>query len=92
MPNERLIACLFGTAALLIPATVAAGEEPDPSDPNADVPLARYRSVMTGYEYGPIRSEPGNWRELNDRMERIGGPAGQLKEPDEPIRTKKNEN
>lgn len=92
MPGRQLVACVFGTAILLMPAAVAADGDLDPSDPNAEVPLTRYHSVMKGYEYTPIPSEPGDWRELNDRMERIGGPAGQLREPDEPLRTKKNQN
>lgn len=64
---------------------------PDPTDPNAPAPRLRYHSVLSGYEYQPIPGKPGNWRELNDRMEQIGGPAGQLRDPSEPIRKKKKQ-
>ncbi len=90
MSKTRYLACWSGLAALLINGSGVAASERDPSDPNAPVPRTHYHSVLSGYEYKPVPSKPGDWRELNDRMEQIGGPAGQLREPDEPIRKKKH--
>ena len=90
MPTRSLMACLFGIAVLLHSASANAAGKRDPSDPDAPVPRAHYHSVMSGYEFTPVPGQPGNWRELNDRMEQIGGPAGQLRDPDEPIRQKKH--
>ncbi len=61
----------------------------DPTNPDAPVSRAHYHSVMSGYQFEPIRGKPGNWRELNDRMEQIGGPLGQLRDLSEPIQKKK---
>ncbi len=90
MSSLRLLACMSGLAALLVPGSGMAAGERDPSDPDALVPRAHYHSVMSGYEFTAVPGKPGDWRELNDRMEQIGGPAGQLRDRDEPIRNKKN--
>lgn len=90
MSRSRYLACCSGLAALLISGSGVAAGDNDPSDPNAHVPRTHYHSVLSGYEYVPVPSEPGNWRELNDRMEQIGGPAGQLRDVDEPLRKKKH--
>jgi hypothetical protein len=71
-------------AALVLP--VQAGELDDPTDPGAPVPPVVYRPVMSGYQDTTRTTRPADWRELNDRMERIGGPRGQLRDVDEPIR------
>ena len=89
MLDRRFLSCAAGALALLHFTGDAAAHDRDPADPNAQVPQVRYRSVLSGYVYTPVPGVPGNWRDLNDRAERIGGPGGQLREPDEPIRKKK---
>lgn len=71
---------------------VAADElnQNDPSDPFAPVPQTRYKHIMSTYRSSPIMDRPANWRELNDRAEQIGGPLGQLREVDEPIRKRRS--
>ena len=64
-------------------------DQDDPTNPFAAVPPARYQPVLRGYRATPIMSKPGNWRELNNRAEQIGGPRGQLREVGEPIRKRK---
>lgn len=92
MSPHRLLVCLVGSLTYLHAGVGFASDSRDPSDPHVPVPPVTYRPVMSGYEHTGISGKPGNWRELNDRMERIGGPAGQLRDPDEPIREMKNEN
>lgn len=92
MSTYRLLVCLAGSLTALHAGVGFASDNRDPSDPHAPVPHVTYHSVMSGYEHTGIARKPANWRELNERMERIGGPAGQLREPDEPIRKKMNEN
>jgi hypothetical protein len=76
----------FGVIAAAFAGPSWAGEWPDPTDPAAAVPPVVYRPVLSGYDDAPDTDRPADWRELNDRMERIGGPRGQLRQPDEPIR------
>lgn len=83
------VAVLIGIAADNTVASAHEVERPDVTDPYAHVPAHRYRPVMLGYQPTPIMTEPGNWRELNDRAEQIGGPRGQLRDVNEPIRKRK---
>jgi len=68
---------------------MAAAGAPDPADPRTPVPAILYRPVLDDYRLPSIVEKPSNWRELNDRAERIGGPGGQLRSPDHPIRERK---
>ncbi|NND48672.1 MAG: hypothetical protein HKN60_00305 [Rhizobiales bacterium] len=61
----------------------------DPADPFATVPREHYHPVIDDYRATAIMTKPSDWRELNDRAERIGGPRGQLRSVDEPIRKRK---
>ena len=89
MSNLKFALCAAGALALSHLSGSAVADERDPADPDASVPQVQYRSVLSGYSFTPVPGVPGNWRELNDRAERIGGPGGQLRSPDEPIRKKK---
>lgn len=64
-------------------------DQSDPADPFAAVPNAHYHPVLSGYRVSPIMTKPANWRELNDRAGEIGGPRGQLRGIDEPIRKRR---
>ena len=90
MSFKRILACAAGSVALFLPPQANAGSALNPDDPNAPVPRPHYHSVLSGYEFRPVGGKPANWRELNDRMERIGGPLGQLRDPSEPVGKKKN--
>lgn len=57
----------------------------DPANPSAPVPPAHYHAIIKDYRATPIMTKPGNWRALNDRAEKIGGPRGQLREVFEPV-------
>ena len=61
----------------------------DPTDPFAPVTRTHYHPIMHEYRPSAIMERPKNWRELNDRAEEIGGPLGQLRGVDEPIRKRK---
>lgn len=88
MFSKIMFAGLTGLSASLLAVTGASADQGDPSDPGAQVPRVEYRPILSGYQNTPISSTPGNWRELNERMEQIGGPGGQLREPDAPLRKK----
>jgi hypothetical protein len=77
---------LSGLILVASSASPFAAERADATDPAAPVPPLIYHPVMSGYEETVSTTRPADWRELNDRMERIGGPGGQLRDPDEPIR------
>jgi len=85
----------WGVATMLLSALTAnfvsahENDGQDPADPQARVPRAHYHPVITDYRLTPVMTKPGNWRALNDRAEKIGGPRGQLREVDEPIRQRK---
>ena len=64
-------------------------DQNNPVDPFAAVPRAHYHPIITDYRTTQIMTKPANWRELNDRAEEIGGPRGQLRRIDEPIRKRK---
>lgn len=76
-------------AALVVvaaaPAASMAGSA-EPADPSARVPEVEYRPVLRDYRPPAIVEKPAGWREHNQRAEQIGGPGGQLKSPDQPIR------
>jgi len=91
MPAIRCVAVLIAVIGAQLAANSVPAGEPDPTDPEASVPSTHYHSVLSGYDSQPATSPPGDWKELNDRMERIGGPLGQLKEPHEPLREKKKQ-
>jgi hypothetical protein len=60
----------------------------DPTDPDAQAPKTQYRPVLHDYHFTPLPAL-GNWRELNERAEKIGGPLGQLRDPDQPYRKRR---
>ena len=91
MPAVRHVTTLIALFGAQLAAISISAEERDPTDPEASVPSTHYHSVLSGYDSKPVTSPPGDWKELNDRMERIGGPLGQLKEPHEPLRKKKKQ-
>lgn len=68
---------VLGTALLTASAAVLAQSpaeqaRPDPRDPLATVPPLVYWTPFSGYV--PFAAQnPGPWRELNDRVGRIGG-------------------
>jgi hypothetical protein len=74
----------FVVAAIQASATIAGPAEP--TDPNANVPEVEYRAVLRDYRAPVIVEKPADWKALNERAEQIGGPGGQLKSPDQPIR------
>ncbi|MDH3740103.1 MAG: hypothetical protein OER56_00775 [Hyphomicrobiales bacterium] len=75
----------------LAPVMVSAHETGagDPTDPFAAVTRTHYHPIMNEYRPSAIMERPENWRALNDRAEEIGGPLGQLRGVDEPIRKRK---
>ena len=79
-----LLACFATVAVNAHEASV-----PDPVDPYAPVTHTHYHPVLNQYRATPIVERPTNWRELNDRAEQIGGPLGQLRSVNEPIRKRK---
>jgi hypothetical protein len=76
-------------AAMLQPASAHEPVLADPLDPYAPVTRTHYHAILNHYQASPILNRPLNWRELNDRAEQIGGPLGQLREVNEPIRKHK---
>ena len=74
----------FVVAAIQASTTFAGPVEP--TDPYANVPEAEYRAVLRDYRAPAIVEKPADWKALNERAEQIGGPGGQLKSPDQPIR------
>lgn len=87
-PTLAVIA--LGLTGLASTATIAhetgAG---DPTDPDAPVTRTHYHPIMNEYRPSAIMERPEDWRKLNDRAEQIGGPLGQLRGVDEPIRKRK---
>lgn len=72
-------------AAVGAAAPASAGSA-EPTDPSVYVPKVEYRAVLRDYRPPAIVEKPAGWKELNQRAERIGGPGGQLKSPDQPMR------
>jgi len=65
---------LVAAGALAQPASASASapRRADPADPAASVPALNHRSAFAGYR--PNVEQPvGAWRELNDKVGRIGG-------------------
>ena len=82
--------CFVAIAAIAgLPAGAASAadtDDMDAADPDARVPKLHYRPVLRDYRASPITTQASDWREMNDRAEAIGGPRGQLRSVDEPIR------
>lgn len=73
--HRRIISVvLVAIAALSGSAQTAA----DPTDPAAPIHESRYGSAFAGYQAWQ-EQQPGDWRQNNDEMARIGGHAGHLK-------------
>ena len=85
------LAILTLTACGLVPLAAHGHEasSSDPTDPHAPVTRTHYHPIMNDYRPSAIMERPQDWRELNERAERIGGPLGQLRKVDEPIRKRK---
>src|SRR5688572_4869128 len=66
-------------ALVLWPIALLADAPSDPTDATASVPTSRYDSVFGSY-LAYQEQQPGNWREHNDEMGRVGGHAGHLKD------------
>lgn len=88
-PLGAVIVVLLSAALTAVTASAHETDQGDPADPTAPVPRAHYHPVLSDYRATPIQTKPANWRELNDRAEEIGGPRGQLRGVDEPIRKRK---
>lgn len=85
-------AVMVASLSISLTTTLASAHETnlgDPVDPFSPVPGAHYHPVINDYQATAIMTKPANWRELNDRAEQIGGPRGQLRSVDEPIRKRK---
>jgi hypothetical protein len=63
--------CIGGVLAVLAWHSHAQATQPDPSTATAVPPLS-YESSLQGYR-GFEPQPPGNWREANDNVGRIGG-------------------
>ncbi len=87
-----VVAILLGSMLFNFSTSAHEFDQNDPANPDASVPGFRYQPVITDYQYTVIQTKPANWRELNDRAEKIGGPRGQLRSVTEPIRKRKNKN
>jgi hypothetical protein len=86
MPVHYCVALAFGIAIAGQCLSGAANAHPaDPADPYSRVPAARYIPVLRDLPSRPIPDEPGDWIALNRQALEIGGPTGQLKEPDVPL-------
>jgi hypothetical protein len=66
----------FALMAAFAPLATAQQEgQPNPADPGARVPAAKYESPFKGYV--PYREEKlAPWRELNEEVGRVGGHVG----------------
>lgn len=75
----RLMVCALAFAGYTV-AHAQAGEIRDPSNPNATVPAAQYRSAFADYR---AYEEPGvaGWRELNEAVRAAGGHVGLTAKP-----------
>ena len=67
-------------------STSAAAHSTDPSDPFASVPPARYQPVLHGWQFESMPAAPGDWSALNGLARKIGGPTGQFKDQDVPLK------
>lgn len=70
--------------ALALVGSIAAHAQtdgrPDPTEPNAAVPPAQYRSAFTDYR-AHKEPEVANWRDLNEAVGAAGGHAGLTAKP-----------
>jgi hypothetical protein len=67
----------FAATALVLALPVQA--RPDPLNPRAEVPPPRTPAALRGYRPATT-PEPGQWREANDNVARIGGWKTYLRE------------
>jgi hypothetical protein len=67
----------FAATALALALPVQA--RPDPLNPRAEVPPPRTPAALRGYRPATT-PEPGQWREANDNVARIGGWKTYLRE------------
>ena len=84
-----VITSSLSVALSVVAAPAHESDRSDSVDPFAAVPRTHYHPIITDYRATPIMTKPANWRELNDRAKDIGGPRGQLRRIDEPIRKRK---
>ena len=70
---------LAAFAAMALVLALPAGARPDPLSPRAEVPPPRTPAALRGYRPATT-PEPGQWREANDNVARIGGWKTYLRE------------
>lgn len=79
-PGVTIKRCSSVLAGLLLlggctPSLPLAGG--NPADAAAPGPAFRYETPFAGYvQFKPV--EPGPWREMNDRVRRLGGAGGHM--------------
>lgn len=73
--RRQLAAAAVGAIGLSAPLAASPSEpkSPDPLDPNASVPLAMHRSALASYRTALPDVPVAGWKEVNDRVARIGG-------------------
>jgi hypothetical protein len=69
MRSKTFAVPLYGAIAL---APLAGAAQPNPAQPEAPVPTAKYESAFAGYL--PFREEKlAPWREINEEVGKVGG-------------------
>jgi len=73
--RRQLAAAAVGAIGLSAPLVAIPSEpkSPDPLDPSASVPLATHRSALAGYRPALPDVPVASWKEVNDRVARVGG-------------------
>lgn len=74
---------LAAVAATALALALPAAARPDPLNPKADVPPPRTPAALRSYRPATT-PEPGQWREANDNVARIGGWKTYLREAQQP--------
>ena len=87
------IPCILGVSLALAGCSAAPDLLPaetlaPAADAGAQVRHVHGATGVPGFTARPVKG-PEDWRKLNDRAEQIGGPLGQLRGVDEPIRKRK---
>lgn len=80
-PSTALVCCL----ALVLGSASPVLAQDDPIDPNVPGAPLVYEPVMGFYEAVAPVTKPGNWKELNDLAEKLGGQRGQLQPSAKPV-------